>query len=119
MLLREAEAQRSRIVRVTVDGAARAVVLAAVLACYVLLVEVVPVQVDDLLLLLWTLLRLGLILLTVILTVVCFQPVPMAFLHLQVLLLLINVACYWLRIERWSICNSDFNGVCYFGNSLY
>ena len=106
MLLRETEAKRSWVVWVTVCVAS-VVMMSAVFTNRMLIAEIVAVQVDDLLLLLLTLLYLGLVLLGVRLMVVCFQPVSVTFLHLQVLLLLVNAAGSLPRREGWAICHSD------------
>ena len=103
VLFREAEAQGAWIVWVTVHVAS-VVVMGAVLADCVLVVEIVTVQVDDLILLLLTWLHLDLILPDAILTVVCFQPIPVSFLHLQVLRLFVHAAsglprCEWLAFR--------------------
>ena len=77
--------------------------LAAMLTCCRLLVEVVTVQVDDLLLTLRALLPLSLVLPLVVLSL---KTVPMAFLHLQILLLLVDVAL----VELGSFSEPDLEG---------
>ena len=81
----------------------RGVMLTAMLTRSRLLAEVVTVQVDDLLLTLRALLPLCLVLPFVVLV---FEPVPMAFLHLQILLFLVDVTL----IERGSFGKPDLKG---------